>query len=102
MISILANATAPWWYDVLAFLALLGYLSLALHFIRRIIAGIGRAISRPVSYIFPTQYNVNLDVYNRDPTRPDFSEDETAAWLNVTRKMEQFERRAIDGKGKPK
>lgn len=100
MISILADATAPWWYDVLAFLALLGYLSLALRFIRRIIAGIGRAISRPITYIMPTQYNVNLDVYSRDPTRPNFTDDESAAWVNVTHKMEQFERRAIEGKPK--
>jgi len=80
-------------------LALLGWLCIFTNLFFKCIHGIVSLFHRPITYMFPTQ--VNFDFTHRDPTRPRFYEDEAAAWGNVTDKMQQFEKRAIEGRKKP-
>lgn len=100
----IANADAmsytlmnSWWYTILAGLSLLGYVG---YILRELVHGFAKLISflaRPVMHVHPVRNEFNIDT-SSDPTRPNSMEDENAAWVNVTRKMTQLERRAKGGK----
>jgi hypothetical protein len=85
------------WYTILVALALLGWLCVLAEISFKLISAIAGLFHRTNHYHL-TQINYET---HRDPTRPNFTDDESAAWLNVTAKMQQFEKRAIEGRKKP-
>jgi hypothetical protein len=79
---------APWWLMILEGLALIGWLCVFTNLFFKCVMGIVNLFHRPIQHVY-----MNVD-YHPDPTRPNFMEDESAAWIRVTEKMEAIERRA--------
>jgi hypothetical protein len=76
-------------------LALLGILTGFLRLIAGVLDHLFSFVSRPVTNVYVSRNEFNMESHT-DPTRPNFTEDESAAWLRVTDMM-----RTIDGKKKP-
>ena len=85
--------TAPWYMLIIQGLALFGIVTFMLRMIVGVVNHLMGLVSRPVNNIYMTRAEFNMESHT-DPTRPNFTEDESAAWLRVTDKMKTIEGRA--------
>jgi hypothetical protein len=88
----IASSVAPWWYTVLAGLALLGYVSLVTRVFIELLAKFFGWVARPLKPTYHQSLNVYMEGEHKDPTRPRAWEDEMQARVVVAERMRALEK----------